>query len=107
MIVGVVVEAVAEMMAEARVEEAVEVMAVGSLGFVLTFAQSAEGGGNAEAWNKELVACRASPLPLPSPCVSESEGEKEEVSGMMEVETWPLSSPCDWGASSVEALDSG
>jgi hypothetical protein len=47
----------------------VEVTAVESLGLVLTFALSAEGCGNSEAWNKELVACRASPLPLLSPCV--------------------------------------
>jgi hypothetical protein len=86
------VEEMAEAAAETTVEESVEVLAVVSPGLELARAESAVGGGDAEALNKGWVACRASPLPSSSARVSESEGEEEEVTGVVEVGIWSMSS---------------
>jgi hypothetical protein len=73
--------AVGEMKADASVEVIVGSRAMISLGAMLTvaLAEWAVGGGDAEALNKGLVACRASTLLAHSACVSESKGEDVDV----------------------------
>ncbi len=54
-----------------------------SIGVMLTVAEWAVGGRDAEALNKGLMACRASPLLAQSACVSESKGEDVDVAGVV------------------------
>jgi hypothetical protein len=82
-----------EMVVEA-VEVMAEMMAVLSIGLRLTVRESAVGGEDAVALDRDWVACWTSTLPLSSTLVSDSEGEGEDVreDGMGEVVAWLNSS---------------